>query len=72
MSGNLRMNEKVRTVGIVGHGDGEAGAVALGSLERTSSQLVAWQFPNLQGSTQETDKFDLYEYLGDSWGTSRQ
>ena len=26
------------------------------------------QFPNLQGSTQDSDSFDLYEYLGDSWG----
>ena len=25
-------------------------------------------FPNLVGSTQMTDDFDLYEYLGDSWG----
>jgi 1-Cys peroxiredoxin 6 len=26
------------------------------------------KFPNLQGSTQDSDNFDLYEYLGDSWG----
>eukprot|EP00543_Licmophora_paradoxa_P001626 CAMPEP_0202445806 /NCGR_PEP_ID=MMETSP1360-20130828/4547_1 /ASSEMBLY_ACC=CAM_ASM_000848 /TAXON_ID=515479 /ORGANISM="Licmophora paradoxa, Strain CCMP2313" /LENGTH=230 /DNA_ID=CAMNT_0049062197 /DNA_START=119 /DNA_END=811 /DNA_ORIENTATION=- len=26
------------------------------------------KFPNLIGSTQDTDSFDLYEYLGDSWG----
>lgn len=26
------------------------------------------KFPNLQGPTQSTDSFDLYEYLGDSWG----
>lgn len=26
------------------------------------------QFPNLQGSTQISNSFDLYEYLGDSWG----
>jgi peroxiredoxin 6 len=26
------------------------------------------QFPNLIGSTQDSDSFDLYEYLGDSWG----
>lgn len=26
------------------------------------------KFPNLTGATQETDEFDLYEYLGDSWG----
>ena len=26
------------------------------------------QFPNLVGSTQSTDSFDLYEYLGNSWG----
>lgn len=25
-------------------------------------------FPNLKGSTQDTDSFDLYDYLGDSWG----
>lgn len=26
------------------------------------------KFPNLVGSTQDSDNFDLYEYLGDSWG----
>ena len=26
------------------------------------------QFPNLQGSTQDSDTFDLYEYLDYSWG----
>mmetsp|Transcript_19459 Transcript_19459/g.29538 ORF Transcript_19459/g.29538 Transcript_19459/m.29538 type:complete len:239 (-) Transcript_19459:161-877(-) len=26
------------------------------------------KFPNLEGSTQDTDSFDLYEYLGTSWG----
>lgn len=26
------------------------------------------KFPNLIGSTQDSDSFDLYEYLGDSWG----
>lgn len=26
------------------------------------------QFPNLNGETQDTTNFDLYEYLGDSWG----
>lgn len=26
------------------------------------------KFPNLQGATQLSDSFDLYEYLGDSWG----
>ena len=26
------------------------------------------KFPNLRGSTQDTDNFDLYEYLCDSWG----
>lgn len=26
------------------------------------------QFPNITASTQDTDSFDLYEYLGDSWG----
>lgn len=25
-------------------------------------------FPNLIGSTQDSDEFNLYEYLGDSWG----
>lgn len=25
-------------------------------------------FPNLNGSTQDTNSFDLYQYLGDSWG----
>lgn len=26
------------------------------------------KFPNLEGKTQGTDTFNLYEYLGDSWG----
>eukprot|EP00591_Stephanopyxis_turris_P004312 CAMPEP_0195520484 /NCGR_PEP_ID=MMETSP0794_2-20130614/16997_1 /TAXON_ID=515487 /ORGANISM="Stephanopyxis turris, Strain CCMP 815" /LENGTH=248 /DNA_ID=CAMNT_0040649855 /DNA_START=38 /DNA_END=784 /DNA_ORIENTATION=+ len=26
------------------------------------------KFPNIKGSTQDTESFDLYEYLGDSWG----
>jgi alkyl hydroperoxide reductase subunit AhpC len=26
------------------------------------------QFPDFTGVTQETDSFDLYDYLGDSWG----
>jgi alkyl hydroperoxide reductase subunit AhpC len=26
------------------------------------------KFPNLKGSTQDTDSFDLYEYLDNSWG----
>lgn len=26
------------------------------------------KFPNLKGETQGTDAFNLYEYLGDSWG----
>jgi alkyl hydroperoxide reductase subunit AhpC len=26
------------------------------------------KFPNLVGGTQDSDNFDLYEYLGDSWG----
>mmetsp|Transcript_10896 Transcript_10896/g.18064 ORF Transcript_10896/g.18064 Transcript_10896/m.18064 type:complete len:230 (+) Transcript_10896:220-909(+) len=26
------------------------------------------KFPNLQGSTQDSDSFDLYEHLGGSWG----
>mmetsp|Transcript_10468 Transcript_10468/g.18990 ORF Transcript_10468/g.18990 Transcript_10468/m.18990 type:complete len:84 (+) Transcript_10468:61-312(+) len=26
------------------------------------------KFPNLQGSTQDSDTFDLYEYLDYSWG----
>lgn len=26
------------------------------------------KFPNLEGETQGTDTFNLYEYLGDSWG----
>jgi len=25
-------------------------------------------FPNIRGETQDTSNFDLYEYLGDSWG----
>jgi AhpC/TSA family len=33
-----------------------------------SLSLFLRQFPNLVGSTQDTDSFDLYEYLGDSWG----
>ena len=27
-----------------------------------------FQFPNLMGDTQDKTNFDLYEYLGDSWG----
>eukprot|EP00568_Trieres_chinensis_P005116 CAMPEP_0183299568 /NCGR_PEP_ID=MMETSP0160_2-20130417/6263_1 /TAXON_ID=2839 ORGANISM="Odontella Sinensis, Strain Grunow 1884" /NCGR_SAMPLE_ID=MMETSP0160_2 /ASSEMBLY_ACC=CAM_ASM_000250 /LENGTH=230 /DNA_ID=CAMNT_0025461833 /DNA_START=61 /DNA_END=753 /DNA_ORIENTATION=- len=30
--------------------------------------LINDVFPNLQGSTQDTDSFDLYDHIGDSWG----
>lgn len=30
--------------------------------------LINDKFPNLVGSTQSSDSFDLHEYLGDSWG----
>mmetsp|Transcript_55252 Transcript_55252/g.134221 ORF Transcript_55252/g.134221 Transcript_55252/m.134221 type:complete len:237 (+) Transcript_55252:100-810(+) len=32
------------------------------------SPSINENFPNLKGSTQNTDNFDLYDYLGDSWG----
>ena len=39
--------------------------VSLPSLTRSFSKL---QFPNLVGATQDTDNFDLYQYIGnDSW-----
>jgi hypothetical protein len=34
----------------------------------SKSPTLGDKFPNLVGSTQSTDSFDLYKYLGDNWG----
>ena len=39
-----------------------------GGVSVSSTPTLGDTFPNLVGSTQSTDSFDLYEYLGDNWG----
>ena len=37
-------------------------------LHSSKTPALGDKFPNLVGSTQSTDSFDLYKYLGDNWG----